>query len=237
MVTTSKPYTVAVCQSCGVTLRATLFDMDGLLIDSEVLWHQAEVEIFGGLGVPITLDDGRSTKGIFVSEVVDFWFARFPWTGPSTEDVVDQLIARVGDLVEEVGQLLPGASRAIELAGARGPLALASSTPLQLIYRCLDHFDLRDRFQSVHSAEFEVFGKPHPGVFLTAAAALGVAPTACLVFEDSAAGVLAAKAARMTVVAVPVHEDRGQPAFALADLVLGSLEELSSEWMDERFAR
>ena len=219
-----------------MTTEATLFDMDGLLIDSEVLWHEAEIEIFGGLGVDIDEATDRSTKGLFVAEVVDYWYDRYPWSGPSRADVVEMLLARVGELIEGKGRLLPGADRAITLCAARGPVALASSTPLALIERALDHFGLRDRFLSLHSAEFEPYGKPHPGVFLTAAAALGVAPERCLVLEDSAAGVLAAKAARMTVVAVPTRGDRSLTPFALADLVLASLEDLSEEWLDERFA-
>ncbi len=223
------------CQSCGVTLQATLFDMDGLLIDSEILWHKAEVEIFGRLGVPISESKDRATKGMFVVEVVNYWYERYPWSGPSGEEVVMMLLERVGDLVEQEGRLLPGAHRALDLTSARGPIALASSTPLALIYRCLDHFGLRERFASVHSAEFELYGKPHPGVFLTAAQSLGVRPQSCLVVEDSAAGVLAAKAGSMSVVAVPTHDDRLQPAFALADLVLESLEQLSPDWLDVRF--
>jgi sugar-phosphatase len=219
-----------------VTLRATLFDMDGLLIDSEVLWHKAEVEIFGRLGVPLGAEDGRSTKGMYVAEVVEYWYARHPWRGPGPAEVESMLLARVGDLVEQEGRLLPGALRSIDLTSERGPVALASSTPLPLIYRCLDHFNLRDRFQVVHSAESEPYGKPHPGVFLSAALSLAVAPSDCLVIEDSAAGVLAAKAGSMTVVAVPTGEDRSQPAFALADLVLDSLEQLAPMWLDERFS-
>jgi sugar-phosphatase len=107
---------------------------------------------------------------------------------------------------------------------------------MALIVRCLKHFGLFDRFAAIHSAEFEEYGKPHPGVFLSAATSLAVAPSACLVLEDSAAGVLAAKAATMTVIAVPVPEDRGRAEFSLADLVLSSLEGLSPEWLDERFA-
>ena len=219
-----------------MTLRATLFDMDGLLIDSEILWHEAEVEIFGALGVPITEGEDRSTKGMFVAEVVDYWFRRYPWSGPSNDQVVAMLLERVGELVETKGRLLPGVLRALDVAGEYGPVALASSTPLQLIERCLNHFELTSRFVSVHSAEFEPYGKPHPGVFLSAAASLDVRPTSCLVVEDSAAGVLAAKAASMTVVAVPTEEDRTLATFAIADLVLNSLSDLSREWMSERFA-
>jgi len=127
-----------------MTIEATLFDMDGLLIDSEVLWHEAEIEIFGGLGVDLDEATDRSTKGLFVAEVVEYWYDRYPWSGPSKSDVVALLLARVGELIETKGRMLPGAERAIALTSARGPVALASSTPLALIERALDHFGLRD---------------------------------------------------------------------------------------------
>ena len=219
-----------------MSIAATLFDMDGLLIDSEVLWHQAEVEILGALGVPIFETSTRSTKGIFIDDVVANWYALHPWRGPSITEVVDMLANRVGSLVETEGRLLPGAIRAIDLTSERGPIALASSTPLALIHRCLEHFELSDRFVSVHSAQFEPYGKPHPGVFLTAASSLGIEPTRCLVLEDSAAGVIAARAASMSVVAVPAPEDRSDAAFQIADLVLDTLDDLSPDWLDERYA-
>jgi len=210
--------------------------MDGLLIDSEVLWHKAEVEIFGSLGVPLAESESRSTKGMYVNEVVDYWRARHQWEGHSSNEVVQLLLNRVGDLVEQEGRLMPGALRALDLASERGPIALASSTPLALIGRCLQHFGLDQRFASVHSAEFEPYGKPHPGVFLTAATALAIEPSRCLVFEDAAAGVVAAKAATMMVVAVPTPEDSTRAEFTLADLVLSSLEQLTPEWMNLAFA-
>jgi HAD superfamily hydrolase (TIGR01509 family) len=219
-----------------VSIAATLFDMDGLLIDSEVLWHKAEMEIFGSLGVPLSESSSRSTKGVFVNEVVDYWFSRYPWAAPEAVEVVELLIERVGELVETEGRLLPGSIRAIDLTSERGPVALASSTPIALIHRCLEHFGLSSRFASIHSAEFEPYGKPHPGVFLTAAASLAVVPTRCLVFEDSTAGVIAARAASMRVVAVPTDDDRDHVEFLLADLVLDSLEDLSTDWLDEQFS-
>ena len=141
--------------------------MDGLLIDSEILWHKAEVEIFGGLGVPIGEAEGRSTKGMFVNEVVEYWYSRYPWPDASTNSVVEMLLNRVGDLVELEGRLMPGALRSLDLTGDRGPLALASSTPMELIIRCLKHFSLLERFVSLHSAEHEPYGKPHPCLLYT----------------------------------------------------------------------
>jgi sugar-phosphatase len=100
-------------------------------------------------------------------------------------------------------------------------LAVASSSPPRLIEASLARLGLRDHFTEIVSAESEPYGKPHPAVFLTTAARLGVAPTECLVFEDSLNGLVAAKAARMICVAVP---ERVDPRFAFADLVLPSLE-------------
>jgi sugar-phosphatase len=172
---------------------------------------------------------------MFVREVVAHHQSIAGWHDPSVDDVVDAVLDRVGELVEQEGRLLPGAARALAACRARGPVALASSTPRPLIDRTLAHFGLADSFDVIHSAEDEPFGKPHPGVFLTAAARLGVAPAACVAFEDSPAGVRAAVAATMTCVAVPAADERDDDAFALATLLLGSLEELTDGWLDERY--
>ena len=110
---------------------------------------------------------------------------------------------------------------------------MASSSEYRLIDTALAHFGLREHFALVHSAEDEQWGKPHPAVFLTAAAKLGAPPRRCLVWEDAPAGVLAAKAASMACIAVPEHGEGHHPAFALADLVLGSLLDMD----EERFER
>lgn len=213
--------------------HASIFDMDGLLIDSEPLWHRAEVEILGGLGVPLVASACRQTKGMFVREVTRYWFERHPWAGPSTDQVAVEVVDRVMDLVATTGALKPGVERALGLCRSRGlPVAVASSSEHRLIDLVLDRFDLAGEFVLVHSAEDEPFGKPHPGVFLTAASRLGVAPDRCLVWEDAPAGVLAAKAARMACVAVPEVAERGRSAFAIADVVLGSLEEADDAMWD-----
>jgi sugar-phosphatase len=214
---------------------AAVFDLDGLLVDSEVLWHQAEFEILTPLGARIDAHGTRTTKGMFVGEVVDHYHHLAGWTSPSRDDVVAALLTRVGDLVEEQGRLLPGALRALALCAALGPCALASSTPRVLIARVLAHFDLEDAFAVVHSAEDERFGKPDPAVYLTAAMRLGVDAGSCLAFEDSPAGVRAATSAEMRCVAVPAAEERADPAFGLATLVLASLEELDATWLTGQY--
>ena len=206
---------------------AAIFDMDGLLIDSEILWHEAEIEILGALGVPLAVEGCRSTKGMFVEEVTKYWFAQFPWTGPTPADVAITIVDRVIALVLEKGELKAGAEHAITVCQDHGlPLAVASSSQYRLIETALEHFNLRRHFTLIHSAEEEPFGKPHPAVFITAAHRLGVQPRHCVVFEDSAAGVLAAKAATMACVAVPETGEGDHPAFGLADLVVASLDDL-----------
>lgn len=214
----------------GPAFAAAIFDMDGLLVDSEPLWHRAEVRVLGGLGVPLVASSCRQTKGMFVGEVTRYWFERYPWAGPDPDEVAVAVVDEVMALVVAEGRLQPGAGRAIELCRSHAlPLAIASSSQYRLIRLVLDHFGLAGAFDLVHSAEDEPYGKPHPGVFLTTAAGLGVAPDRCLVWEDSPAGVLAAKAARMACVAVPEPAERDRPVFAIADAVLDSLEQADED--------
>jgi beta-phosphoglucomutase-like phosphatase (HAD superfamily) len=214
---------------------ASIFDMDGLLIDSEILWHEAEIEILGGLGVPLAVEGFRSTKGMFVGEVTAHWYSLHPWPGatPTPDEVAVTIVDRVIELMLTKGELKPGAEHAIDLCAERGlPMAVASSSQYRLIDAALSHFGLRDRFALVHSAEDEEYGKPHPAVFLTAAAKLGAPPKRCLVWEDAPAGVLAAKASSMRCIAVPEPGQGGHPAFGLADLVVDSLLEVDDASLD-----
>jgi mannitol-1-/sugar-/sorbitol-6-/2-deoxyglucose-6-phosphatase len=216
-----------------VRFAASIFDMDGLLIDSEVLWHEAEIEILGALGVPLSSEGCRTTKGMFVNEVTRHWFDRYPWDGPTPDEVAVTIVDRVIELIVTKGELKPGATHAIDLCAGRDlPLAVASSSEYRLIEAALVHFDLRGRFALIHSAEEEQYGKPHPAVFLSAASRLGAERTRCLVWEDAPAGVLAAKAASMACIAVPEREESRHPAFALADLVVDSLLEVDGSALD-----
>jgi mannitol-1-/sugar-/sorbitol-6-/2-deoxyglucose-6-phosphatase len=217
--------------SCeAASFDAAIFDMDGLLVDSEPLWHRAEVEILGGLGVPIAPTDCRRTKGMFVREVTRYWHERHPWSAPTTDEVAVAVVDRVMALVVVEGELKPGVHRAMGLCRDHGlALAVASSSEHRLIELVLEKFGLGAAFPVACSAEDEPYGKPHPAVFLAAASRLGVAPDRCLVWEDAPAGVVAAKAARMACVAVPEPAERAQPAFAIADAVLASLDDADEE--------
>ena len=208
----------------GLGFVASIFDMDGLLIDSEILWHEAEIEILGALGVPLAAEECRTTKGMFVHEVTEHWYARYPWVGPAPAEVAVTIVDRVIELIYANGRLKAGAVEAIDLCTERGwGLAVASSSEYRLIDAALGHFGLRGRFSVIHSAEEEAYGKPHPAVFLSAAVRLGAPPKQCVVWEDAPAGVVAAKAASMACIAVPEPGEEHHPAFGLADLVVSSL--------------
>lgn len=213
-------------------LRAAIFDMDGLLIDSEPLWQEAEVEVFGALGVPITREACVETRGLRLDEVVSLWMRRHPWEGPGEREVHGRILETMAALIRTRGEALPGAIEAVEEMRRRTPrIGLATSSPGMLIDAVLGTLGIRGEFDVIHSAEGEPYGKPHPAVFLSAARLLEVAPTDCVAFEDSLAGVVSAKAARMACVAVPEPAQADDPRFSLADRVLASLLELPAiDW-------
>lgn len=215
-------------------IEAVLFDMDGLLIDSEPLWRAAEKEIFSSVDITLTDEMCFQTVGLRIDEVVDYWHERFPWNNRTKEALVEDIVQRMEELILAQGEPLPGVFEALALCEKRGlKMAVASSSFERLIEAVLTKFNVRDRFQVVHSAEFEDFGKPHPAVFISAAQQLGVPPTRCLVFEDSVGGVIAAKAARMPCIAVPEEVHQGNPRYAIADLQLKSLLEFTDQHLDQ----
>ena len=207
-------------------IEAVIFDMDGVLIDSEPLWREVEREVFARVGLDLTDEQMVETMGMRIDEVIEHWHRRHPWDEPTRREIEDAVIEGMVKAVEGRGSLREGAMEAVDRCSRRGlRLALASSSPARLIDTVLAVTGLRERFDVVHSAQEEPRGKPDPAVYLTTAAKLGVAPERCLAVEDSASGARAAKAAGMVCVAIP--EDRSTTgSFAGADLVLSSIAEL-----------
>lgn len=209
--------------------KALIVDLDGLLIDSEPLWRAVEVRLFRGLGVPLTEEVCRETMGLRVDEAVGYWFARYPWPGPTTQEVLRQLLLEMIATLATKGRLMPGADRLLPLIQSQGrKTAIASSSPPEFIEAAVAQFGLGPYFPVRHSAAQEQYGKPHPSVFLSAARKLETPPGQCIVLEDSPNGVLAAKAARMACLAVPDPVMRTRKEFCLADLVLPSLADLTA---------
>lgn len=210
-------------------IRAAIFDMDGLLIDSEPFWQQAEAESFGAVGLKLSHSDLCETVGMRIDEVVSYWLQRRPWDigRHPPERLSCRIIDRLIELVEQHGEPMAGVPSALALCQDLGlRLALASSSPMRIIEAVLNRLRMRKQFEIVHSAEFEARGKPDPAVFLTAASRLCVPPGQCVALEDSIMGLRAANAAGMRCIMVPDPRLRNDPALGAADLVLGTLAEL-----------
>jgi mannitol-1-/sugar-/sorbitol-6-/2-deoxyglucose-6-phosphatase len=211
-------------------VQAVIFDMDGLLIDSEPLWRVAEKEVFGALGLNLTDAMCEETTGLRTDEVVTYWYAQQPWPGgrQSFEDVAHEILVRTQELIRVHGVALHGVYDILQLLQHRQlALGLASSSPPVLIDTVVDKLCIRHYFRVLCSAVDEEWGKPHPAVYLTAAKRLGLPPRDCLVFEDSINGMRAAKAAGMITVAVPAGHQYEDERFGEADFKLRSLTDFS----------
>jgi mannitol-1-/sugar-/sorbitol-6-/2-deoxyglucose-6-phosphatase len=211
-------------------IKAVIFDMDGLLIDSEPLWQEAEILIFKQVSIALTPELCLQTKGLRIDEVVNYWYQRYPWTNLSLLEVENLIVAKVIELIHLKSEPLPGVKETIAFVQQKQvKIALASSSATIIIQAALQTLNLTDTFTQIYSAESELLGKPHPGVYLTTASKLNVFPQECLALEDSLNGVLAAKAAQMKCIAVPDPSEYHNPQFAIADVTLKSLAEFNED--------
>lgn len=196
---------------------AVIFDMDGVLIDSEPLWKIAMEEVFHSVGCNITRQDFQKTVGLRIDEVISFWYKERGWERYSEKEVEIRIIDKMIELIHENGAPLTGVVETIDFLRSSGlKIGLATSSYKVLIDAVLNTLDIRSQFDEVHSAEDEVFGKPHPAVYLTVAERLGVNPLKTLAIEDSLNGVISAQAARMEVVCIPEKTHNPEPKLVVA---------------------
>ncbi len=204
-------------------VRAVVLDMDGLLIDTEPVWRAAARDVFAGLGVELTDAELLATTGVRVDEMTAAWLP--PGAGLSAAAVADRIVDLVVEYVSRDGEPMPGVPEAIALFQRSGlRLAVASSSPKRLIDAVCARLGLDIDVRC--TALDEARGKPAPDVYLAAARRLGLDPARCLAVEDAPAGVVAAKAAGLTCLAVPDPLLAGDPRYLLADLILPSLTRL-----------
>lgn len=209
-------------------MHTVIFDMDGTLIDSEPLWKQAEMEIYGALGVPLTPDLLTQTTGMRMDAAVEHWFRQFPWQGVPKEEIARRIKARVQELVRDQGVPTKGAIELVRSLSAAGvELAICSSSALIHIESVCDQWGIRSLFSVLQSADDCVHGKPHPEPYLLTARRLGVSPEDCLAIEDSIVGMTSAARAGMAVVGVPRAEQRSEAAL-ICTRVCADLTELSA---------
>lgn len=208
-------------------VQAAVFDMDGLIIDSEPIWQTSEIAVFSSHGLQLTREDCMQTMGLRIDEVVEFWKSKQALADVDSRELIEEILEKVIESIRSNGTAMPGAEKTIRALHTRMPIALASSSFPEVIEAALNRLELRSLFSVVHSAQKEKRGKPAPDVYITACRMLQKAPEHCLALEDSPGGVSSALNAGMQVIAVPHPDHRNHPDILKAHLILESLEDFS----------
>ena len=207
-----------------IDFEAIIFDMDGVIIDSEPLWKIAMEEVFSGLGSRLKKEDFQKTVGLRIDEVIHYWNIKEHWGIRDESEVEEAIIIKMENLIADKPAALEGVIDTLNYLKLRNiPVGLATSSSSRLIKVVLDKLEIKQLFNFVHSAEMEQFGKPHPAVYLTVAKKLAVLPEKCLVIEDSLNGIISAKAAKMTAVCIPEKTHHIEPKLILADYQFESM--------------
>lgn len=205
--------------------RAVIFDMDGLLLDTEVVWQRAEEDLFRRYGDEFSMEDKLAVIGTSAEHAAEYFARRLrqpPDRGPA---LVDELMDAMHEHLQLQVAGRPGAVELVERLRGRTRLGLASNSPRRLVDAALATARVTDAFDAVVTSDDAAF-KPAPDIYLLACERLGVAPQDALALEDSASGIAAAKAAGLTCIAVPQFAEIDVSA---ADRIIDSLEELLAE--------
>ena len=183
-------------------IEAIIFDMDGLLIDSEPVWNEARKRMAAENGIDWTVDDHHNVMGVSTEEWTTYMIDRLNLT-MDPADVQEAIIGAMEDLYRERIPFFPGALELIQWANANFPTAVASGSPRRLIDVVTAAPELEGMFKLTLAADEVGKGKPDPAVYLETAKLLGIAPEHCVVLEDSGNGVLAGVRAGMYTINVP----------------------------------
>ena len=211
-------------------IELVIFDMDGLLIDTEIHWQKTEREVLEGHGIHITPEMQKATFGLRCDEQISYWYKYKPWPNPDFKKDEEEYNSIMHSFFMNEAELMPGVEYILNFFKKKDiPIGLASSSDMFLINAFVERFNLKDYFLILHSAEFEEFGKPHPAVYINTAKKVNKNPIHCLAFEDSLNGLIAAKAARMKAVIVPDHRTHKGEKYDIADLQINSLSDFGEK--------
>ncbi|NNC96141.1 MAG: hexitol phosphatase HxpB [Chitinophagales bacterium] len=211
----------------GNKILAVIYDMDGVIIDSEPLWKEAEIKVFKNIGLELSEEDCEMTRGFRTDEVIQFWYSRKPWKGKSVEVVTREIIEEMKLLIAHKGKSINGLLNSLEFCRSMGyKIGLCTSSHPELIDAVLNKFEIRDYFSIIKSAFEVTYGKPHPEVYILTAKELDIDTQHCLVVEDSLYGMISAKAAKMNVVVMPEKTQSSWPQWSIADFQIEDLNDL-----------
>ena len=209
-------------------INAVIFDMDGVMIDSEPLWEKTERILLARRSIDYSPDYRDKIVGLNQRDSGRLLVDTFD-LDETVEDIINERISILTSIYEEELELIPALVPLLEQLAREGyRLAVASSSPLRVVTFVLDMFSLHDHFLAVVSGDSVGNGKPHPDIYMHTAETLGVKPAECVAIEDSINGLRSAKCAGMYCIAIP--DRRLTPEqFRSADIILDSLRELTPE--------
>jgi HAD superfamily hydrolase (TIGR01509 family) len=208
-------------------VMAVIFDLDGVIVDSEIWWHEERVAWAAERGLRWTDDDSRAVMGANSRGWARIMRERLGLAEAEEPEILESIVRRVARRYRGGAPVIDGAVDAVRRIAARWPVAIASSAHCDVIDAALDATTLAGTISVVVSSDEVAHGKPEPDVYREAARRLGVPPSRCLVVEDSLNGILAAASAGMTVVLVPNASVPPPPEARLAaHLVLDRLGDL-----------
>ncbi len=197
--------------------KLVIFDMDGLLIDSEPLWAQAELSVLTSHGVSPEVHDRTLTTHLRIHEVAQYWIDRCGLSARAIE-IVDSVTEEMKRIVGQDAVLMDGAQELLNCIDASSlHTCIASTAPLEIVDAVVNALGVGHYFDAVFSTDSCAYGKPHPEIILKVLQYFGVKPEDAIIFEDSINGVIATKAARATCIAIPSNEDYHDPRYAIAD--------------------
>jgi HAD superfamily hydrolase (TIGR01509 family) len=215
------------------SIGALIFDMDGVLIDSEGLWNEARMQIASENGGRWRENAQRAMMGMSSLEWSRYMHEDLG-VAMEPEQISAAVVSRLERLYREQVPVLPGAREAVVACSEVWPLGLASSANRPIIELVLDLTELRDHFEATVSSEEVPRGKPAPDVYIEAARRLSVPPYRCAAVEDSTNGLLSAAAARMRVIAIPNREfPPDEDAISRAALVVDAIQQLTPGLIEE----